>query len=115
MARAKVYHNSSSGYADWGIKRTLREAESVARWNPWTAHEWMEEAGNRLSLDNCLYQEFDDVAARINSRWKIMLSFRWFKKEDFWKKHGQLSDLKYIESTEGNIEFAEELDSSFVY
>jgi len=22
------------GYSDWGIKRTIREAENVSRWNP---------------------------------------------------------------------------------
>ena len=36
------------GYSDWGIKRTIREAENVSRWNPWKCHEWMEEARDRM-------------------------------------------------------------------
>ena len=44
------------GYSDWGIKRTIREAENVSRWNPWKCHEWMEEARDRMDLDNLFHE-----------------------------------------------------------
>ena len=43
MAKAKpVQFGTLTGYNDWGVMRTIREAENIARWNPWKAHEWME-------------------------------------------------------------------------
>ena len=52
---------STGDYSDWGIKRTIREAENVARWNPWKAHEWMNEARDRMDLDNMFFDFYNAV------------------------------------------------------
>jgi hypothetical protein len=80
---------SASGYANWDLKRTIREAENVARWNPWLAHAWMNEARDQLSLDRPFFQEYDDAVTRINARWILMRQFRWFDETSFWSFDGE--------------------------
>lgn len=90
---------ASAGYSNWDIRRTIREAENVARWNPWLAHAWMEEAHNQLSLDKPFFKEFDDAVERINARWRIMRSFRWYNEVDFWQLDGQQRSPRYLKCT----------------
>ncbi len=78
--------HSNSGYSDWGIKRTIREAENVARWNPWLAHAWMIEARDALSLEAPYFSEYDSAVERINKHWLMLKRFRWFNEGDFWEK-----------------------------
>lgn len=73
------------GYSNWSIRRTISEAENVARWNPWLAHEWMEEALNQLSLDNPFYSEYNNAVDRINYRWELLKKFEWFNEGEFWQ------------------------------
>lgn len=89
----------SAGYVDWDIRRTIREAENVARWNPWLAHAWMEEAHNQLSLDKPFFREFDEAVERINARWRIMRTFRWFNETEFWELNGQQRSPIYLKPT----------------
>lgn len=87
---------SASGYSVWDVRRTIREAESVARWNPWLAHAWMEEARNELSLEKPFFKEFDAAAERINARWAYMSKLRWFDPIEFWMYGKELRDPEYI-------------------
>ena len=48
----------------WSVLRTIREAENIARWNPWKAHEWMEEARNRLDIYDAPYHDQFDAAVQ---------------------------------------------------
>ena len=89
----------SAGYADWDIRRTIREAENVARWNPWLAHAWMEEALNQLSLDKPFFKEFDDAVERINARWRIIRNFRWYNEAQFWELDGEPCAPQYLKPT----------------
>lgn len=93
-----VNNTYGAGYCDWGIKRTIREAENVARWNPWLAHAWMEEAHDRLSLDNPYYSEYDEAVERINAYWVLMRRFRWFDETEFWSKDGESLGLTLLET-----------------
>ena len=88
MAKAKpVQYGTITGYTDWSIKRTIHEAENIARWNPWKAHEWMEEARNRLDLYEAPYHEYYDRAVkRINALWKSNSQCRWYDAKEFWKR-----------------------------
>lgn len=91
MAKAKNKvpdRYSSAGYSDWGIKRLIREAENVARWNPWLAHAWMKEALDQISLDRPFFQEYDDAVGRINAYWKLLPKFRWYDEATFWNLDG---------------------------
>lgn len=88
---------SSAGYSDWGIKRTLREAKNVARWSPWHAHQWMEEARNYISLDNPYYEEFNEAVYIINSYWLSMRNYRWFDELTFWSLDGEPNPVTLIE------------------
>lgn len=110
MAKRKerILYNIT-GYASWPIRRTINEAEHVARWNPWVAHEWMEEARQGLSLDTMFYFEFDSACARINARWKNKETYSWFSVEDFWKKDKEIRNPTYLINTVGDIEFDETL------
>ena len=63
MAKAKPLFNTG-GYSDWSIRRTLREAENAARWSPWCAVKWMEEARNRISIQDPFFDEYDKSAKR---------------------------------------------------
>lgn len=87
----------SAGYAVWSIRRTIAEAENIARWNPWLAHAWMEEARDQISLENPFYKEFDDAVHRINNYWRSLYKYRWFKEADFWEKDGFSYPPTYIE------------------
>lgn len=87
---------SSAGYSDWGIKRTIREAENVARWNPWLAHSWMQEALDQLSLDAPFYKEFDDAVERINKYWLTIAQFRWYDETEFWNIEGTYYQPKLL-------------------
>ena len=90
---------SAVGYAVWEVRRTIREAENVARWNPWLAHAWMEEARNELSLERPFFSEYDAAVARINARWEFMSRQRWFDSAEFWKLDGETYEPTPIQST----------------
>jgi hypothetical protein len=95
--RALPPRYSSAGYSVWSIRRTIAEAENVARWNPWLAHAWMEEARDQISLDNPFYTEFDEAVDRINAYWISLYKYRWFRETDFWEKDGFNHPPTYIE------------------
>jgi hypothetical protein len=100
MAKRKIYlpeKYSSAGYSDWGIKRTIREAENVARWNPWLAHAWMMEARNELSLEKPFFTEFDEAVKRINAMWAKRRYYRWYNEADFWAIEGEPRAPQYLE------------------
>lgn len=99
MAKKRTYVHekyASAGYSDWGVRRTIREAENVARWNPWLAHAWMEEARNQISLDKPFYSDFDEAVERINTRWRILRCFSWFDEDEFWELNGESRSPKYL-------------------
>ena len=102
MAKKSVFlpeKYSSAGYSDWDIRRTIREAENVSRWNPWLAHAWMEEALNQLNLDKPFYREYDEAVARINARWRILRTFRWFNESQFWELNGEHMPVTYLKDS----------------
>lgn len=90
---------SASGYANWDVRRTIREAENVARWNPWLAHAWMQEALDQLDLDRPFFREYDEAVTRINARWRLLTHFRWFNETDFWSVDGQPFPPTYLTYT----------------
>lgn len=99
MAKAKnkvPTKYSSFGYSNWTIRRTIREAENVSRWNPWLAHAWMEEARDQLSLDTPLYSEFDEAVDRINKYWLTISKFRWYNEAQFWNLEGEIYPLTLL-------------------
>jgi hypothetical protein len=92
---------SATGYSVWDVRRTIREAENVSRWNPWLAHAWMEEARNELSLDKPFFSEYDQAVERINARWKLLSTFLWFDETSFWTLEGEHFPVTFLElSTE---------------
>lgn len=95
--KKKVYTHLSSGYDSWGIIRTLREAENIARWNPWIAHAWMEEARQEISLDKPFFNEFDAAVDRINAHWILLQKFHWFDEAAFWEYNGEPNSMELID------------------
>jgi len=87
MAKNKTILNVG-GYTTWGVIRTLRESENAARWSPWSAIAWMEEARDMISLDNPLYDEFDKAANKINALWKSYEKHHWYDARTFWARNG---------------------------
>jgi len=85
MAKAKS-NLTIGGYSHWGVRRTLREALNAARWSPWSAVYWMEEARDMLTLETPLYDEYDDTAHRINALWTQFERHHWYDASTFWKK-----------------------------
>lgn len=104
MKKEKVSYEVQ-GYVNWSIRRTISEAEHVARWAPWVAHAWMEEARQDIDLDKPFYNEFDDACARINSRWKNKEFYSWFNIDEFWKLDKQQMEPKFLRNSVGAIEF----------
>jgi len=109
MAKRKII--PVSDYSDWSILRTIKEAENVSKWNPWLAHLWMSEALNGIDLDNPYYNEFDLAAARINSFWATIKNFNWYNEEDFWGAIDRPTTCTYIQSTNGSINFIDNVDN----
>ena len=88
--------HTASGYSVWPTRRTISEAENVARWNPWLAHAWMNEALDELSLERPFFNEYDDAVARINARWQLLEQFHWFNVVEFWKLDGESFSPTYL-------------------
>jgi|TARA_A100001015_G_scaffold299207_1_gene382958 hypothetical protein len=86
MASRTKSNISIGGYSVWSVRRTIREAENVARYSPWCAIEWMEEARDRISLENPMYDEFDVAANRINALWRSFEQMHWYNPRDFWMR-----------------------------
>ena len=98
------------GFSSWPIRRTINEAENIARWNPWLAHQWMEEARQSLSLDNPFYCEFDEACSRINARWKNKERYHWYPNSNFWNQKGSPDkEIEYLQNSSGDIEFEQSL------
>jgi len=87
----------SVGYSDWSVLRLMREAQNVARWNPWKAHEWMDEARNQMTLDSLWYDEYDRTVDAINSLWREYQRHRWFSPRQFWSRGGIAHPPKWLE------------------
>ena len=86
MAKAKQSILTRIGYSDWSVRRTINEAANIARWSPWLAHEWMEEAAARLDIMYAPYhEEYNQAVKRINALWKKHRQYRWFNEREFWK------------------------------
>lgn len=100
MSKREKYANfHGSGYTMWDIRRTIREAENVARWKPWLGHSWMEEALNQITLDNPFYSEYNSAVDRINDRWILLRAFDWFNEGEFWKhENGEPGVITLLES-----------------
>lgn len=90
---------SAVGFSDWGIKRTIREAENISRWNPWLALAWMSEARDQLSLDAPYFIEYDEAAERINNYWTMITKFRWYNEAEFWSLDGVAYAPQVVEYT----------------
>ena len=56
-----------SGYNVWSVRRTIDEARNIARYSPWKAHEWMEEARNRLDITKLRFTNSLTAVHEINS------------------------------------------------
>jgi len=77
---------SPGGYSVWSVRRTMREAVNVARFSPWCAVDWMNEAKDRISLENPLFEEFDEAADRINALWRSYEKMYWYDVREFWRR-----------------------------
>lgn len=87
---------SAVGYSVWDVRRTIREAENISRWNPWLAHAWMEEARNELSLEKPFFTEYDSAVTRVNNYWLMLTRFHWFNTESFWTLEGESYPLTLL-------------------
>lgn len=96
MARKKT-QAFTIGYADWSPIRLMREAENIARWNPWKAHEWMDEARNQLTLDSIWYDNYDETVDRINALWRSYTRHSWYEPRAFWSRNGVVHPPKQLE------------------
>lgn len=90
---------SAVGYSVWDVRRTIREAENISRWNPWLTHAWMEEALNELSLDKPFFTEYDAAVARINAYWLMLTKQRWFDETNFWSLEGESYPITLLSYT----------------
>ena len=98
MAKAKQNLLTRIGYSDWSVRRTIWEAENIARWKPWIAHEWMEEAAARLDIVYAPHHdEYDAAVKRINAMWKKHRQYRWFNEREFWKDGKTYSAPKMLD------------------
>ena len=85
MPKKAVQVNLIKGYSPWAKKHTINQAKNVARWNPWLAHEWMDEAARGLSIDHFdLIEYYDKVADEINLNWKTRTRYRFYNQKEFW-------------------------------
>jgi len=86
MAKAKpAQFGTITGYNDWSVIRTIREAENIARWSPWKTHEWMEDAAQRLDLFYAPYHDqYNQAVLRINSLWRSNMQCHWYDAKTFW-------------------------------
>lgn len=77
--------NLIKGYSPWPKRYTMDQAKNVARWNPWMAHDWMDEAARGLSIDHFdLIEYHDKVADEINQGWKNRTRYRFYNQKEFW-------------------------------
>ena len=99
MAKTKQSILTRIGYSDWSVRRTIDEAENIARWRPWLAHEWMEEAAARLDIVYAPHHDYYDAAVkRINAYWKRHRQYRWFNEREFWKDGKTYTSPKMLDT-----------------
>jgi hypothetical protein len=97
--KTAVQFGTHTGYSDWSVLRTIREAENIARWNPWKAHEWMDEAYQRLDIYGAPYHdEYEAAVQRINSLWRANTKCHWYDPKEFWKDGKVSLSPKMLES-----------------
>ena len=86
------------GYTVWSVRRTITEAENVARWNPWVAHEWFDEARGRLDIyDAPFHEDYDRAVKRVNYYWRSLRRMRYYDEREFWKKGKVSYPPKFLE------------------
>ena len=90
-----VFH---AGYNVWSVRRTIDEARNIARYSPWKAHEWMQEAYNRLDLYEApFHEQYDQAVHEINALWRSLETYSWFDKREFWTKGKAQHPPTYLE------------------
>tara|TARA_Y100000593_G_C4075042_1_gene221044 strand:+ start:201 stop:533 length:333 start_codon:yes stop_codon:yes gene_type:complete len=74
-----------AGYNVWSRRRTIDEAKNIARWAPWTAHEWMEESIQGASIDEFeILERHDQAADEINAMWRRRSKHYYYDEKEFW-------------------------------
>jgi len=73
------------GYNVWSRSRTIDEAHNIARWNPWLAHEWMEESVQGATIaDYDMLEKHDKTADKINAMWRRRTKYHFYDEKQFW-------------------------------
>ena len=107
MPRKKQQSNLIRGYSAWSKKKLIHQAVNVARWNPWLAHKWMEEAIDGLSIMDDLEFEIieahDKAADIINSAWRALPSYRYHNPKTFWNEMPPKMIGKVVSDTEYDV------------
>ena len=74
-----------TGYNTWSRRRTIDEAKNIARWAPWTAHEWMAESIQGASIEEFdILERHDKAADEINSMWRRRSKHYFYDEKEFW-------------------------------
>ena len=85
MPKKVIKDKLVTGYSPWPKRYTMDQAKNVARWNPWMAHDWMDEAARGLSIDHFdLIEYHDKVVDEINQGWKNRTKYRFYNQKEFW-------------------------------
>ena len=107
MPRKKQQSNLIRGYSAWSKKKLIHQAVNVARWNPWLAHKWMEEAIDGLSIMDDLEFEIieahDKAADRINTWWRSLTRYRFYNPKTFWSEMSPKMIGKVVSDTEYDV------------
>jgi hypothetical protein len=73
------------GYNPWSRKRTIDEAVNIARWSPWTAHDWMAEAIQGATIaDYDILEKHDKEADKINAMWRRRTKYHFYDEKQYW-------------------------------
>ena len=85
MPKKVVQDKLVTGYSPWPKRYTIDQAKNVARWNPWLAHEWMNEASRSLSIEDYILIEYHDkIADQINTDWRNRTKYHFHNQKEFW-------------------------------
>jgi len=57
----------------------------------------MEEARDRMDLDNLFFREYDGAVRRINNYWHMLPRFRHHNPDEFWKRDKVSYPPTYLE------------------
>jgi hypothetical protein len=87
MGKKSPVYKYLPGYSGWSLYKIVHESKNVGRWNPWLAHEWLDEVAVKctIDVDNWkIIEKHDEAVDYLNAYWQSLPKMRYYNEKEFW-------------------------------